>query len=77
MSKKSMWVRLPEGSQVTMSRAEYEKTQRMGPLSKLGVGALLVGVLWLMGHSGDNPSTTPDHRPTPHATATVEVRGNE
>lgn len=59
MGKKGRLVRLPEGAQVTLSRSAYENTQRIGPLGKIGIGAMIVGVFWLMGQTDDNPKPGP------------------
>lgn len=56
---KGRWVRLPEGAQVTMSKGEFENTQRLGTLSKIGIGAIIAVVLWVLGMGDDNPSPGP------------------
>jgi len=74
MGKEGMWVKLPKGAQVTMSRTEYEATQRLGFLSKIGICALIFGVFWLLGHGVDDSS---DKTPTPQTTVSTpaEVKG--
>lgn len=56
---KSRWVKLPANAQVTMSRVEYERTQSLGFLSKIGIAALVLFVFWLLGMGDDNPSPGP------------------
>ncbi len=55
-----------------MSRGEYEATQSLGWLSKVGIGALLLFAFWLMGHDGDKPSNTPDNPRPSHSTSAPE-----
>jgi hypothetical protein len=60
---KAQWVRLPEGAQVTMNREAFEATQRIGPLSKVGIGAMLVAAIWLIGQTSGDDSKSDTPRP--------------
>lgn len=59
------WVKLPDDAQVTMSRESWESTQGLSPLSKIGIGAAIVAVIFVMGggchadKKGDQPNPTP------------------
>lgn len=67
------WVKLPDGAQVTMNREDYEATQGLSFGTLVVIGALIVGVLWLLGHSTHTDSK-PAHNPRPHTTTSAPVR---
>lgn len=63
------WVRLPDNAQVTMSRTEYESTQGISLRDKVIIAAVIIAVLWIMGHM-HNDSAGDQHRPQQTTTST-------
>jgi hypothetical protein len=59
------WVKLPKGSQITLSRDQIRSMQGMGVRGKALIAILIVCLFWLISHSSqDQPKTTHPHPQT-------------
>lgn len=69
----SRWVKLPDDAQVTMSRESWESTQGMSPLSKMGIGAAIVGIILVLGGGCHADKKSDQPNPTPSVSAPAKI----